>query len=413
MKAAQTRVIRLRGRDISRSRAILAGLAAAFLVAAAVIVPLALRPGGAPHPARAAGAGRAAAGRPALAMTSFAGYSQAPLPGAPGLEVNAVASADGQRLAAGSSGGYPAIWRQDPGGDWSLVTSAADPPAAAGPATLTSLAHGPAGWLAVGPGPVVLSSQDGTAWRPAAGITARELGKISSASAAGGPHGYIILGRLAVPGGCVADVWWSPDLRTWARAHDVNATAGSSQTLAVAARPGGFVSVGSHGGKPAAWITSDGTTWRTIVLPGPANAQLNQIAVAGNRVIATGGSDGQGTRARAFAVSSSDGGATWQQGTLQLPNPATVITALAAAGRGWVAAGQYGSPGQQRVVLWQLPAGSGTWAQAKVAGITAGPDPARTSEITALGGFADSVTGIGAADPGQGRQAAVFTMPAL
>jgi len=50
------------------------------------------------------------------------------------------------------------------------------------------------------------------------------------------------------------------------QAHDVNGTDGSSQTLAVAALADGFVSVGSHNGKPAAWVTSDGTTWRTIFL---------------------------------------------------------------------------------------------------------------------------------------------------
>ena len=35
-------------------------------------------------------------------------------------------------------------------------------------ATLTSVVHGPAGWVAVGtPGPVVLTSVNGTTWRPA------------------------------------------------------------------------------------------------------------------------------------------------------------------------------------------------------------------------------------------------------
>jgi hypothetical protein len=412
MKDDRTSAIRLGGREIRRSRAVLAGLAVPLLAAAAIIVPLVVLPGGASHPARSLSAGRAAAAAPALTLTSFAGYSgQAPLAGAPRLEVNAIAAAAGQRLAVGSAGGYPAIWRQDSRGGWSLVTSPGDLPARSARATLTSVTYGPAGWLAAGPGPVVLSSPDGTAWRPAAGSIAGDLGKISSASAAGGPRGYIILGKLAVPGGCVADVWWSPNLTSWTRAHDVNATTGSSQTLAVAARAGGFVSVGSHNGKPAAWVTSDGTTWRTIVLPGPADAQLNQIAIAGNRVIATGGSDGQGAATPAFAVSSPDGGATWQQGTLQLPAPDTVITALTSAGQGWVAAGQYGTPGQQQVVVWRLAASSGTWARAQIGGITAGLGPGKAHEITALGAFEDSVTGIGPLAPAQSTRAAIFTLP--
>src|ERR1700733_12238670 len=364
-------------------RVALAALAVIVLAVAGITIPLAVMSGSTARSAQPSGAAKAP---PALAMSSFAGYAgRAALPGASRLEVNAIASAGGLRLAAGSADGYPAIWRQRPGGSWTLVTSPGDLPAQSAPATLTSVTHGPAGWLAVGvPGPVVLTSANGTTWRPASGNIAASLGKISVVSAAAGPRGYIILGKLAVQGGgCVADVWWSPDLTHWTRAHDVNATTGSSQTLAVAALPDGFVSVGSHDGRPAAWVTSDGTTWRTIFLSGPANAQLNQIAVIGPRVVATGGSDGQGNGSAAFAVSSPDGGATWQQADLRLPAPGTVGTALAAGQRGGIAAGQYGTPGRPRVVVWELAPGRNTWGQAQVGGIT-GPGPGKTPEITAL-----------------------------
>jgi hypothetical protein len=259
---------------------------------------------------------------------------------------------------------------------------------------------------------VVLTSADGTTWRPAAGKITADLGKITAVSAAAGPRGYVILGRLAVPGGaCVADVWWSADLTSWKQAHDVNGTSGSSQTLAVAALADGFVSVGSHNGKPAAWVTSDGTTWRTIFLSGPANAQLNQIAVTGTRVVATGGSDGQGDGSAAFAVSSPDGGATWQQANLRLPAPGTVVTALAGSKKGWFAAGRYGTPDRPRVVVWKLASGKSTWAQARVGGIT-GPGTGKTPEITALAVSENAVTGIGPVAPALSRQAAVFTLPA-
>src|SRR6266700_1349682 len=385
-------------------------IAVIVLAVAGLAIPLMARSGTTARPA-----GSAKASPPALAMTSFAGYSGRPaLPGASRLAVRAFASAGGERLAVGSADGYPAIWKQSPSGSWTLVTKPGDLPAQPVPQTLTTVTHGPAGWLAVGvPGPVVLTSADGTTWRPAAGKITADLGKITAVSAAAGPRGYVILGRLAVPGGaCVADVWWSADLTSWKRAHDVNGTNGSSQTLAVAARADGFVSVGSHNGKPAAWVTSDGTTWRTIFLSGPANAQLNQIAVIGARVVATGGSDGQGDGSAAFAVSSPDGGATWQQADLQLPAPGTVVTALAAGQRGWIAAGQYGTPGRPRVIVWKLASGRNTWAQAQVGGII-DHGTGKTPAITALGASKDAVTGIGPIAPALNRQAVVFTLPRL
>jgi hypothetical protein len=387
-------------------------IAAILLAVAGVTIPLMANSGTPAQPARPAGSAKASP--PALAMTSFAGYGGRPaLPGASRLAVKAIASAGGVRLAVGSADGYPAIWRQSAGGSWTLVTKPGDLPAQSAPETLTTVTHGPAGWLAVGvPGPVVLTSADGTTWRAATGNIEADLGKVTSVSAAAGPRGYVILGRLAVPGGaCVADVWWSPDLTSWKQAHDVNGTDGSSQTLAVAALTDGFVSVGSHNGKPAAWVTSDGTTWRTIFLSGPANAQLNQIAVLGTRVVATGGSDGQGTGAAAFAVSSPDGGATWQQADLRLPAPGTVVTALASGKQGWVAAGRYGTPDRPRVVVWKLASGTSTWAQAKVSGIT-GPGTGKTPEITALGVSQGAVTGIGPVSPALSLRAAVFTLPA-
>lgn len=399
-------------RRITRRRAALAGVVL-VVVAAAIAIPLALLSGSTSPSARTS-ASREAAAMPALAVTSFAGYpGQQPLPGAPRLEVNAIASAAGQRLAVGGADGYPAVWKQDTNGTWVLVTSPGALPAQSAPEALTSVTYGPAGWLAVGvPGPVVLSSENGTTWQPAAGGIAADLGRVSVVSATAGPRGYVILGKLAVSGGgCVADVWWSPDLASWKRAHDVNETAGSSQTLAVAALASGFVSVGSHDGKPAAWVTSDGTTWRTIVLPGPDNAELNQIAVIGSLVVATGGTDGQGAGTAAFAVSSPDAGTTWRQEALQLPQPGTVVTALAAGGPGFIAAGQYGKPGEQQVVVWERPADGRMWTKRQISGLT-GSRTARTHEITALEASADDVTALGPVAPQVSRQVAVLTLPA-
>jgi hypothetical protein len=387
----------------------------AAIFALATVIAFALARGGCtPQPASRPSGSHAAAVPPALAVTTFAGYpGQQPLAHAARLTVNDLTTADGEQVAVGSADGYPAVWRRDSGGSWALATSLSSLPARSGPATLTSVVHGPSGWLAVGvPGPVILTSANGSTWQTATGPVAADLAGVTVVSAAAGPRGYVILGKLAVPSGaCVADVWWSPDLKSWVRAHDVNDATGSSQTLAVAAEPDGFVSVGSHEGKPAVWVTSNGRVWRTIVLPLPAgapNAQLNQIAVSGGRIVATGGPAITGAATPAFAELSTDGGATWRQTSFALPEPDTTVTALTASTRGFAAAGQYGEPGQQKVVVWTLGTGN-SWAQPHVSGIT-GAGTARTHEITALEATESAVTGIGPVAPALSRQAVVFTL---
>jgi hypothetical protein len=405
---AGTQHNRLGSNGIARRRA-----PAAILALGAVLAFALALAGCASQPSRPSGH-QAAAAAPPLAITTLAGYPGQPaMPGAPRLMVNDITTADGIGLAAGSADGYPAIWKRAGAGSWTLATSLSAMPAPSRPQTLTSVVHGPAGWLAVGvPGPVILTSANGSTWHAAAGPVAADLAGVSVISAAAGPRGYVILGKLAVSGGgCVADVWWSPDLASWTRAHDVNDVTGSSQTLAVAADSDGFVSAGSHLGRPAVWITSNGRAWRTIVLPLPAgapNAELNQVAISGSRVVATGGPARTGADTRAFAELSLNGGATWRQIQLGLPGPDTTVTALAASARGFAAAGQYGEPDQQKVVVWTLGA-TNRWAQPHVSGIT-GSGTGRTHEITALEVTASAVTGMGPVAPALNRQAVVFTL---
>ena len=52
-------------------------------------------------------------------------------------------------LAVGTADGHPAIWRRASNGSWTLESAAALS-AVAGSAGLASVAHGPAGWIAVG-----------------------------------------------------------------------------------------------------------------------------------------------------------------------------------------------------------------------------------------------------------------------
>src|ERR1035437_10025765 len=97
----------------------LALAAVIVLVAAGITIPLTVLSGSTSQPSSSA-----QASLHAVAMTSFVGYAgQAPLPGAPKLEVNAIASAGGQPLAAGSAAGDPAACMEGPPAGWGLVAS--------------------------------------------------------------------------------------------------------------------------------------------------------------------------------------------------------------------------------------------------------------------------------------------------
>ena len=341
----------------------------------------------------------------------------------PELSVNGLAVAGGQQIAVGSTEGYPAVWRKEGsghgevgGGSWALATSLSQVSASTGLEALTGVTHGLSGWLAVGaPGPVVMTSADGTTWHSVTGpgsITA-DLAGVGAVATAAGPHGYVIVGKLVAPGGsCVADVWWTPDLTFWARAHDVNDATGSSQVLAVAADANGFVSVGSHNGRPAVWTTTDGRTWTTIVLPVPAGASsgvLQQIAISGNRVAALGqATTPSGTVP--IAELSVNGGSSWQQVPFSSPGPDTTFTALTASSGGFTAAGQFGQPGQQQVAAWTSASGT-SWTPTPIGGLT-GPQTGGSYQISALAPSGNAVTGIGSLATQASQEVFTVTLPA-
>ena len=347
---------------------------------------------------------------------SLAGVAGAVIPE---MAIRGTAVADGVQIAVGSANGYPAVWRKTPGGNWTLASLpalvAADPRLR----TLTSVTHGPAGWLAVGaPGPVILTSTDGTAWRVAGGNITQDLAGVSGVAATSGPAGYVIVGKLVAPGGsCVADVWWSPDLTSWTRAHDVNDATGSSQVLAVAASAHGFVSAGSHDSQPAIWTTTDGRSWKTIVLPPPdgaATAMLEQIAINGNRVVAlghaapaNGAPAGTGPGAFPFAELSVDGGATWQHVPFSSPGPDTAFTALTADSAGFAAAGLFGPTGQRNVAMWTSATGA-NWKPSQSSGLNG----SEAWQIDALAPSGSAVTGIGSIVTQQSQPTVTFTLPA-
>jgi hypothetical protein len=329
----------------------------------------------------------------------------------PELAVNGTAvSPAGTMVAVGSADGYPAIWQSPPGGAWHLASLLSLVSGYPGLTALTSVTYGPSGWLAVGvPGPVVLTSANGTTWQRASGGIEKDLGGVSAVAAAAGPAGYSIVGRPAGPDSAsVADVWWSQDLTSWTKAQDMNVMSGSIQVLAVAADPNGFVSAGSHNNQPAVWTTSDGQLWTTIDLALPAGASsavLQQIAINGSRVVALGQEITAGV-AVPFAEQSSNGGASWRQVPFSPPGPHAVITALTPDSGGFAAAGQYGEPGQQTAVTWTSATGM-TWTPAQVSGLGGGGSHA----VTALASSGAAVIGIDSVQTQASQQFVVRRLP--
>jgi hypothetical protein len=323
--------------------------------------------------------------------------------------VNSVAAAGNEQVAVGSADGYPAVWRRVSDGPWSLVSSLAQVSAGTDLAGLSAVTHGPHGWLAVGPGPVVLTSANGTTWQPAGTIT-HDLAGVSAVLAASGPHGYVITGTVAGPGGAYSrDVWWSPDLVAWTKARDVNETSGSSRVLAVAAGPSGFVSGGSHGNLPEVWTSPDGRTWTAVSTPLPAGATggvIQQVAVNGSHAVALG-QQTTAHGAQPLAERSDDGGRTWHPVPFAAPGPGISFTALTASGPGFTASAQFGSPGGTMAAAVWTSASGATWTRASVSGLTSGGSHA----ITALAASGTAVTGIDSVQAQASQQFVVRSLP--
>ena len=145
--------------------------------------------------------------------------------------------------------------------------------------------------------------------------------------------------------------------------------------LAVTAAGPGFVAVGSAGNAPAAWTSRNGSAWRFTALPlpaGAAGAVLTKVTAEGGRVIAAGYEWRAGLGAherKPFTAVSADGGRTWRDSVLPAPPRPTVVTALTAAGHGFVAgAAATGRPQGGQVMLAWWSADGLTWQDARACG---------------------------------------------
>jgi hypothetical protein len=339
------------------------------------------------------------------------------------VTVNSLAAAGGEQVAAGTTDGAPALWSAPANGHW--APSPVSLPASWHVGSLTSVVHGGAGWLATGlagspaqpgapaqPGPaappsgtgpaappqgVVMTAAGGSTWRPAAGAQSLEAPGTTLAQAAAGPAGYVVVGSAAGPGGrLAAAAWYSAGLSTWSRAT-VAGTAG--QMLAVTAGRAGFVAVGSAGTAPAVWTARTGLAWQPTALPLPAgtvSAVLTRVTAVGGRVVAVGDATraaaGQAASPVPFAAVSGDGGRHWRETMLRAQAGSATVTALTAAGNGFVAAGLSGVPGNQAMLSW-WSAGGLSWHGGAV---VAGPVPGRgVQQLTALSAVGGVLTGAG------------------
>jgi hypothetical protein len=365
------------------------------------------------------------------------------IPGAtiPQLAVNAIAASGATQVAAGGADGVPALWVSADGGSTWARAAGSTPEVLTRPGAeqLTAVAHGAAGWLAVGGGtqapprhPVVVGSADGRTWVALDGPAAfTGAGPLVTAAVAAGPNGYVIVGRQQVGGRTVAAAWQATGLTGWQRGADARPGAldgaGDRQMNAVTATPAGFIAVGSAGTRPAAWLSPTGRTWSLVTLPLPGSAvsaALSYVAASANRVAAAGTEVTAAGQQLPFAAVSADGGLTWTETTLPAPGAAPAsaasaantgsraVTALAAAAGGFTATGTYGGPGNEDVMLWTLPARAApgtTWTPAAPeGGGLAGPG---MHAITALTQAGSTLTGVGFTATPAGEQPTIWQAP--
>ena len=334
------------------------------------------------------------------------------------LAVNSLAAQGSMQVAVGSANGFPAAWTSvDGGSSWTRAAGAT--PAVLnrpGSQQLTSVTHGPMGWLAVGgvtanaaEHPVVVVSANGTSWQAADGTGVFGAPGLFTEQAAANGQGYVIVGHqnvrqvqngTVISGHTVAAVWWSAGLTGWQRAGDATAGAldgaGTRQMTAVTVSSAGFVAVGSHGAKPSAWTSADGRSWRQADLPlpvGATRAVLEHVASTGRTVAAVGTAVTTTGVRMPFAASSSNGGASWVETALPLPAALTSVTALAATGGAFTATGTYGrTPGHQNVVVWTSANGSAWRADEPAGQGLTGPG---IQAITGLTTSGSTLTGVG------------------
>lgn len=406
--------------DVMRNRNWLMGLAAPIMAAIAVGIAAVVVTGGGGNGAVAPSA--LAAGFPParLAGAAFTGAA-----GTARVALTAIGTSAATEVAVGGANGGPALWVSTDGGTgWARAVLAG--PAAltqVGSGELAGVAHGAAGWVAVGTtlarsgGPLVVSSPDARTWTAAGGIAGLAASASVATSVAAGPAGFVVVGHQATgrDGEAVAAAWYAPGLAGWRPAPVKQAAAasqgeqggsGDQMMSAVTATARGFAAVGSAGSLPAAWLSSSGQSWQQVTVPfpgGAARAALDYVAANGSDVVAAGTEFTATGASVPFAEVSVNAGTTWTVVNLPVPGTGpgtgTTVTALTAAAGGFTAAGTYITGAGPEVVIWTLAPGTPVTAGTGWTAVTpqgtglAGTDA--ENAITALTADGATLTGVG------------------
>ncbi|MGP4027576.1 hypothetical protein [Actinomadura sp. 3N407] len=343
--------------------------------------------------------------------------------------VTAVTAEGAQAVAVGSTGGDAAIWTSADGSAWNRArfSGGISRPALQ---RLLGVTRGGAGWLAVGDGggaprdPLVLTSADGNIWKPAdTDPVFEQKGKFHLATygSAAGPSGYVVVGDDGLSGA----VWFSPDLKTWQRGsgagrNDLTAEKNGNRWIRSAAGGDfGFVAVGGMRnpdtpgpGHPAVWTSPDGKKWtlQELKLPsGLSQGWLTHVAAKGDVLVAAGdGGSASGTTALTYI--SPDGGRTWRESRLPMPDStdSVRVTAVTATPKGFTVSGAAGSTGASNVITWTSADGTSWESQTPDGDVLAG---AGRQEITGLTPFKETLLGVGRTVSRSGEQPVLWSRP--
>lgn len=353
------------------------------------------------------GGGRQQAAQAALAAAA-----------SPDVTVNGLAAAGRTLVAAGASGGSPALWLGSGAGRW--APTAVLLPTAWRAGALLSVAHGARGWLAIGQGdpawpaealaaapaspqPVMLTSATGRSWTPASGTGAATALGTSLVQAAAGPSGYVVVGSVPAggstargPAAMAPAAWFSADLGGWARvllpapdARTVGPGTGTATAPATGAAGTGTATAPGTGpaGTSAATAPATGAAASSTAVPrtgaGTASSQVLAVTAARSGFVAVGSAGGSP------AVWTSQAGSAWAATTLPRPAGAAraMLDEVTAAGGRVVAVGyesRHGSaPGTGKPFAAVSANGGRTWRESV---LPTPPAPTVVTTLTAAGG---------------------------
>ncbi|WP_394303771.1 hypothetical protein [Sphaerimonospora cavernae] len=312
-------------------------------------------------------------------------------------------AAGGVFVAVGSANGDAAIWTSaDNGETW---TDAGSPDLLGGPGrqALSGVAHGPYGWLAVGgtmtdpavTRPLLVTSADGRSWHP---VPMPEVAAghflLAPRVVAAGPKGYVLAGEDHGSTGVLPALWFSPDLKRFARVPPERMPAGGAgvRIADVAATPYGFVAVGGAGAADreagVVWVSPDGLNWTSrgrVIPPDARSAGLRHVVTTAAGAVVMIGVSVTGEGARPFSALSDwksasaeaaaeAGGMRWEYGAMPAEAGASVLD-VTVTRSGLVAVGAYGSAGEVDSTAWISGDGRG-WT--RVAGDGPGGPDAQT-----------------------------------